>query len=187
MRGGQHALRVAGERDRRVEPLSEGGRLRAGVDRAAAQQQRRALGRGEQRRGALELAGRRRGRLAGLARGGRRGRAGLQAEHVDRHGEVRRPGPPGVQRGPRPPQRADGLRRFGRDLGETGDRGDQQRLVGNVVQRAPPGPERARSVVLARISSGTESWKASAIGVIALVTPGPVISTQTPGRPLTRA
>ena len=43
------------------------------------------------------------------------------------------------------------------------------------------------AVPLDRISIGSESWCAVAIAVAAFATPAPVISTQTPGLPVTRA
>ncbi len=74
MRRRQHALGVAGEDDGGVEALGDGGRLRAGVHGATAEQQGGPLGAGEQRRGALDVA------LRGLGRGAQRrlGRAPMR-------------------------------------------------------------------------------------------------------------
>ena len=169
MRRRQHALGVAGEDDGGVEALGDGGRLRAGVHGAAAEQEGGPLGAGEQRRGALDVArrglGRRRAAAGGAARdearGGPRGRAALrrvEPEHVDRDREVRGTGAPAVQRGPRAAQGLAGGVGLGRRLREPRHRAGQAAWSGTSCSAPRPRPSASRAVVLATTSSGTESW-----------------------------
>ena len=133
---GQHALGVDRQADRRPEPLGDRGGLGARGDGAAAEQQHRALGGGQQLDGALDqgAVGPRR-RAAGrqpLPRGGG------QVEHVDRDADVHRARP----------ARLEDLEGAGEGLGQVGriahldrvggDRRHERALVGQVVERAVP-------------------------------------------------
>ncbi|GLK85779.1 hypothetical protein GCM10017653_38490 [Ancylobacter defluvii] len=50
-----------------------------------------------------------------------------------------------------------------------------------------PRPSELRRLTPEITSIGTESWRACAIAVMVLVRPGPVITSTTPGLPVTRA
>ncbi len=133
---GHDALGVDGQADRRAETLGDRGGLVARGHGAAAEQEHRVLGRGQQLDRALHE--RRVGeRLLPACRQSLRGCAG-QVEHVDRDADVH---------GPRAPRLED-LEGPGERLGQVrgvadvdrlgGDRGHERALVGKIVQSAVP-------------------------------------------------
>ena len=140
---GHDALGVDRQADRRAEALGDRGGLVARGHGAAAEQQHRALGRGQQLDGALDE---RRVGDRGLParRQSLRGRAG-QVEHVDRDADVH---------GARAPRLED-LEGPGERLGQLGgvadvdrlgrDGGHERALVGKVVQGAVPAAVVTRS------------------------------------------
>ena len=161
---GQDALGVDRHADRRSQPLGDRGSLGSGGDGAAAEQQHRALGGGQQLDGALDqrVVGARLLRARGQARPGRGG----EVEHVDRDADVH-----GARAA-----RLEDVEGACERLGQVGriahldrlgrDRRHEGALIGQVVERAVPAAVvgargRAREHEQAGSSRGRRSRSAS--------------------------
>ncbi len=139
---GQQSLGVHRHADGRAQALRHGGRLGARPDRAAAEQQHRAFGTGEQLDRALHERG-----VGDGSRAARRQaleRPCGQIEHVDRDADVHGSRPARLEDLERPCERLGQIGRIA-DVDRLGrDRRHERALVGQVVQRAVPAAVVAR-------------------------------------------